>query len=113
MAVESNITKFSSASDGGRGRARSGVTPSPALLQSAAAWKDTRQLGPHRVKQCSTLPRCAGDDGNEHRVAVTAGIKPGPHSFTSDAGASPSQGRQKGRIRGPRAGAAQEFAVSL
>jgi hypothetical protein len=31
----------------------------------------------------------------------------------SDAGASPSQERQKGRIRGPRAGAAQEFAVSL
>jgi hypothetical protein len=37
----------------------------------------------------------------------------GPHSLPSDAGAPPSQERQKGRIRGPRAGAAQEFAVSL
>jgi hypothetical protein len=70
------------------------------------------QVHPDLLTARRLAPLSSSDDNS---TTINADRKGNAEKFPtdSDAGASPSQERQKGRIRGPRAGAAQEFAVSL
>jgi hypothetical protein len=69
--------------------------------------------GPHesQVHPDSLTWRRRSTSLNETATSINADRTGNAEKFPtdSDAGASPSQERQKGRIRGPRAGAAQEF----